>query len=392
VLINPYNLSEILKRVSLQLPAGLTMLTGLTDEDMYVYYTVAKVHAVATSTSIRLFIDIPLKAVDRYFQLYQVYSFLFFHKGIGQFVVIDETFTYLAVAENRQFFAVMTPYMLSKCTRNLYTVCPSDVILKTAGEQNCLIALFLGKMDIVLKKCKRLVLHEPFEPIWIRSPDSSYWVYSLNVPQQVTIQCRTAGPPPASKSNYQLTFQGTGILRNSSSCYVHAENFKLLPHSLGNTKVDLDEVSIVLPNIDNILHLSEEHLLKAEAKLPLELPQLNHLVERAASRSYTREIDVSKTIVTLQNQGITHLSSLKIWIISVAVIVTGLVILWIIWIKSPCENCPCIRRKHNTPNMVELELNESNVAFQVVTERSTGHAEDSSCLQRTAFASREIDT
>jgi len=368
------------------------MLTGLTDEDMYVYYTVAKVHAVATSTSIRLFIDIPLKAVDRYFQLYQVYSFLFFHKGIGQFVVIDETFTYLAVAENRQFFAVMTPYMLSKCTRNLYTVCPSDVILKTAGEQNCLIALFLGKMDIVLKKCKRLVLHEPFEPIWIRSPDSSYWVYSLNVPQQVTIQCRTAGPPPASKSNYQLTFQGTGILRNSSSCYVHAENFKLLPHSLGNTKVDLDEVSIVLPNIDNILHLSEEHLLKAEAKLPLELPQLNHLVERAASRSYTREIDVSKTIVTLQNQGITHLSSLKIWIISVAVIVTGLVILWIIWIKSPCENCPCIRRKHNTPNMVELELNESNVAFQVVTERSTGHAEDSSCLQRTAFASREIDT
>ena len=86
-------------------------------------------------------------------------------------MVIDETLTYLAVAENRQFFAVMTPYMLSKCTQNLYTVCSTDVILRTAREQNCLIALFLGKMDIVLKKCKRLVLHEPFEPIWIRSPD-----------------------------------------------------------------------------------------------------------------------------------------------------------------------------------------------------------------------------
>ena len=160
---------------------------------------------------------------------------------------------------------------------------------------------------------------------------------------------------------------------------------------MGNTKVDLDEVSIVLPNVDNILCFSEEHLLKAEAKLPLELPQLNDLVERAASRSYTRGIDVSKTIVTLQNQGMTHSSSLKMWIISVAVIVTGLAILWIIWIKSPGENCPCIRRKRNTPNMVELELNESNVAFQVVTERSTGRAEDSSCLQPTAFASREID-
>jgi hypothetical protein len=49
VLINPYNLSEILQQVSLQLPAGLSMLTGLTVEDMYVYYAIATVHAVATS-------------------------------------------------------------------------------------------------------------------------------------------------------------------------------------------------------------------------------------------------------------------------------------------------------------------------------------------------------
>jgi len=78
VLINPYNLSEILQQVSLQLTAGLTMLTGLTVEDRYVYYTVATVHAVATSKSIRLFIEIPLKAADRYFELYQVHSLPFF--------------------------------------------------------------------------------------------------------------------------------------------------------------------------------------------------------------------------------------------------------------------------------------------------------------------------
>ena len=53
------------------------MLTGLTAEEMYVYYTVAMVHAVATSTSIRLFIDILLKAADRYFELYQVHSLPF---------------------------------------------------------------------------------------------------------------------------------------------------------------------------------------------------------------------------------------------------------------------------------------------------------------------------
>ena len=88
--------------------------------------------------------------------------------------MIDEEFSYLAVAESRQFFTLMTLYMLSKCAQDLYTVCSSDMILMTVGEQNCLIALFLGKMDIVLKKCKRLILYEPFEPIWIRSTNFSY--------------------------------------------------------------------------------------------------------------------------------------------------------------------------------------------------------------------------
>jgi hypothetical protein len=128
VLINPYNLSVILQQVSLQLHAGLTMLTGLTVEDMNVYYTIATVHAVDTSKTNRLFVDIPLKATNRHFELYQGHSLPFLHEGIGKFIMIDEAFTYLAVAENRQFFAQMTPHMLSKCTHGTYTVCPSDDI------------------------------------------------------------------------------------------------------------------------------------------------------------------------------------------------------------------------------------------------------------------------
>jgi hypothetical protein len=53
-LINPHNLSELLKQVNLHLPKGTSMLTGLTVEDMCIYYAVASVHATATSKSIRL--------------------------------------------------------------------------------------------------------------------------------------------------------------------------------------------------------------------------------------------------------------------------------------------------------------------------------------------------
>jgi hypothetical protein len=154
VLINPYNLSMILQQVTLQLPQGTSMLTGLAVEDMYVYYTIVTVHAVATSRSIRLFIDIPLKAADRYFELYQVHSFPFFHKEINKFVMIDEPFSYIVVAEDKQFFAIMTTHMLNKCDRNMYVICPSDLVLRAPNEPNCLIALFLEKI-IMCRKCAK---------------------------------------------------------------------------------------------------------------------------------------------------------------------------------------------------------------------------------------------
>ena len=64
VLIHPYNLLKILQQISLQLPAGLTMLTGLTVQEMYVYHAIAVVGAVATSRNIRLFVDILLEVAD----------------------------------------------------------------------------------------------------------------------------------------------------------------------------------------------------------------------------------------------------------------------------------------------------------------------------------------
>jgi len=177
------------------------MLTGLTVEDMYEYYTIATVPAVATSTSIRLFVEIPLKAADRYFELYQVHSLPFFYERIEKFVMIDERFTYLVVAESRQFFALIPTHMLTKCKQDLYTVYLADMMLKTAGEPNCLTALFLGKTDIALAKCKRLIINKVFEPVLIRSLDFSYWIYSLSTPQRITVQCQEIGSPPNFEKN-----------------------------------------------------------------------------------------------------------------------------------------------------------------------------------------------
>ena len=179
------------------------------------YYTIATVHAVASSRNIKLYNVIPLKATDRYFELYQLHYLPSFHNGIGKFVMIDEPCTYLAVAKSRQLFAVVTIYMWTECTQELYTVCNSDMMLRTAGEPNYLIALFLGKMDIVFSKCKGIVINETFEPVWIRSPDASYWMYSISTPQLFTVQCQGFGTPTISATSSQVMLEGTGILPNS---------------------------------------------------------------------------------------------------------------------------------------------------------------------------------
>jgi len=137
-----------------------------------------------------------------------------------------------------------------------------------------LTALFLGKTDIMLSKCKRLILNETFESVWIRSPDATYWIYSLISPQRVKVQCQEIGSPPTSKSSYQMLLEGTGILSNSSSCYIHAENFKLLPHSLGKTTVALTKTHIVLPSVESILHISEQNVLQSNAVQPVNLQRL----------------------------------------------------------------------------------------------------------------------
>jgi hypothetical protein len=141
-LSNPHNTSDLLKQVSLYLPTGMSMLTGLTVEEMYVYCAEANVYATATSRSIPLFTEIPLQAADRYFELYEAHSLPFFHPGLKKFIKADEQFIYLAVAEDRQFFTTLTKEMLSECTTDFYILCPSNIVLRKTETENCLIALF----------------------------------------------------------------------------------------------------------------------------------------------------------------------------------------------------------------------------------------------------------
>jgi hypothetical protein len=48
------------------------------------------------------------------------YQWLQIKQDSGKFVMIDEAFAYMAVAESRQFFALMTPYVIQMYSRVIY--------------------------------------------------------------------------------------------------------------------------------------------------------------------------------------------------------------------------------------------------------------------------------
>jgi len=221
------------------------------------------------------------------------------------------------------------------------------MIFRTANEPNCLIALFLRKTDIIFSTCKRLVINDTFEPVWIRSPGANYWIYSLSTPQRVTVQCKEVGSPPTYMSNSQLLLEGTGILPNSSSCYVYADSFKLLPHSLGRTEITLNKAHIVFPIIENMLKVSEEVVLQSDLVSTINLQRLDEISTRVTSRTQIQGTDVTKLVNMLQDAKEQQQPTSWLWFGSIVFISALIGSLWPVWIRL-VKYCYFSLRKNKT--------------------------------------------
>ena len=211
--------------------------------------------------------------------------------------------------------------------------------MKKASELNGMIALFLGKSDLIFTKCKRLTINETFEPIWISSLDATYWIYGLSTIQRVTVQCQEIGSPRT---------KGTGIYRISFP-YVYAGSFKLLPYSIGKTIVSLARTHIVLPVTDNMLTFLKEPVLQFKPSSLLNFQRLNEISTRVAFRSHMIGAEVLQIINALQNAGVECNTITMIWPWVVGIMNVSMIIdsLRPIWPKFFFLNFVTFTYKHN---------------------------------------------
>lgn len=207
---------------------------------------------------------------------------------------------------------------------------------------------------MIFSTCKRLVISDAFEPVWVRSPEASYWIYSLSIPQRITIQCQEPGSLPKPMSSSQILIEGTGVLPNSSSCYVHAEAFKLMPYSSGQTEVTLTKAYIILPNVENLLKSSEEVMLQPQVVSVESLQRLDAIATRTASRNQLRGTDVPRMMEVLQRTEPSRQPELWPWFAGVIIVSIIVGSLWPIWFKllTCCYKSLRDRVKPNTRSQI----------------------------------------
>jgi hypothetical protein len=125
-----------------------------------------------------------------------------------------------------------------------------------------------------------------------------------------------------------MQLEGTGILSKYSSCYVYAEGFKLHPHSIGRTTVNLAKAHVVLPNIENVLKFSEEVVLQPNAASAVNLQRLEAIASRVTSRNQLRGTDVARMVDALTMDGTDGQPRSWIWFLCVIIISAIIGSLW----------------------------------------------------------------
>lgn len=156
-------------------------------------------------------------------------------------------------------------------------------------------------------------------------------MYSLSSPTRVTLKCRTTGPPQDYEPSQEEVLVGTGILPDSSDCYVYSENFKLLLHSLGRTTIRLSKARILLPSIERILNEDEETVIEPLRRVG----RVKAIIQRSEAMSSRPGIDVASISYNLRHGPPAEGTSVIEWIFGVLIVFSVCSLIYIYNVHSP---------------------------------------------------------
>lgn len=145
------------------------MIAGSNIKYIYVYYDVATMQAYLTTTAIRLVVRIPLSGADRVMNLFRSVPLQAYSDVLGRYIRIEPEAPYLAVTEDGQYYSLLTTADLQQCKQGLFAISEATFpfIHKTRASRSS--ALYFGLAEIVHRNCRKFILNENFNPVWLQA-------------------------------------------------------------------------------------------------------------------------------------------------------------------------------------------------------------------------------
>jgi hypothetical protein len=144
-------------------------------------------------------------------------------------------------------------------------------------------------------------------------------------------------PPLQDDETADIWLNGNGVLPNTSTCYVCAEAFKLLPHSLGRTVAGLNKTHIMLPNIGAILKASELEMLQIQVNSSVHLKEIHDVISEVVKIRDRAELDTASVLGDLRQVDPTP-STHTYWIIGISICTLILVTISCCYYRNPMRN------------------------------------------------------
>jgi hypothetical protein len=184
-LISPKLVGEIVTNVTLGLPEGYELAAGTRPDSLTWYYQTLQTVLLTDAHGLLIVILIPLKDVNRHFELFKVHRFPIhlFNATYASFHIESE---YMAVNTMQRSYFTTTSIERKTCQGDSLLICPANKPVVSMNVQFCLLSLILQARDVNLR-CRRSLSTGQPTPFLERYGEAT--VYFFADPTRVTSRC-----------------------------------------------------------------------------------------------------------------------------------------------------------------------------------------------------------
>ena len=334
----PTVLHELLKNITVILPEGYELIVGLRPNNVYLYYEVIQATMLADVHSFKLVLHVPLKSVDRQYELYKmvVLPTRILDNAYAQFEIGKD---YFGINLLQRSYLTLSEMDVLKCRGEDIKICPANQAVYSTEVNSCALSLFLQSTQ-TRELCKRTVVTRPASPKLERY--GSMVLYYLVEPQRLHLQCQYN----RSWQTYTMTLQGGGVLKNAGSCHLTLQGLQLYPTLSGETEFEAQVPELYIPTIPEVTSAQEMEVLRQMSFLnETTLKQLTSSIS-----SHHIEADIS-TLFHLHTSSLQRTSKSN-WIVVGLIMASAVLILFISYYftRSYIRNIVkvCIGNRDNT--------------------------------------------